>query len=655
MKLLLLNLFLFVLYSSNLIAQTSDSVKVYDLNEITVKSESLIEPKPTTKIGQNILQKYDGSSLFEIAKYIPSVKPQTNSRGESLFYLRGANERQLGLFFDGTLLNIPWDNRVDLSLLPTTNYEELEIIKGVPSSIYGANNIAGVVVGKSKTITSKELSGQLTSQFSEYGYRKMSLLLNRKIGDFSFLISGYNFNRNAYSLSSSFSSSENEKNVRINSDQQTSSIYVKGGYEYQKFSNINISFQFLDSKKGVPPEIGVSSPRYWRYSLWNKIGVNVTGKHNFNFISNSFLDYSFNIYNFRMEIDQFTDDSYSKIDDVEKDNDVVLYGRLIYTLLLNQNSIFRFSGSGYSTIHTESFLSNQYQNVEYQQIVYSAGFEYELLQSDFTFIGGISFDGTNAPKTGNFTEKNNLTALGANSTLKYNFTNYVNTQINIGHKSRFPSLRESYSDGLGRFVVNTDLKPETVNDIELGFEYLIPDGRLFLNILWTHLYDGIVRSTVSTVNRNKFTRVNKDEIRTYGFELEGNNHFSEYLSGGFSFSYLNSYAKNETGTFTDTLEYHPAIIANIFIKSDFAKNINLLIETSAVASEFALEEGNPYYQNIPSYILVNTRLSYKYDLSAVSNVELFGRINNIFDKHYYTQLGLPEAGRELFVGIELQF
>ena len=40
-------------------------------------------------------------------------------------------------------------------------------------------------------------------------------------------------------------------------------------------------------------------------------------------------------------------------DDIENNNDNVFYGRLIYTLLLNQNSILRFSTSGYFTEHTE--------------------------------------------------------------------------------------------------------------------------------------------------------------------------------------------------------------------------------------------------------------------------------------------------------------
>ena len=655
MKLFFLKLVLAMFLISNLLAQKSDTVKVYDLNEITVKSKSLIEPKPTTKIGNTILKKYDGSSLFEIAKYIPSVKPQTNSRGESLFYLRGANERQLGLFFDGALLNIPWDSRVDLSLLPTNNYESLHIIKGVPSSVYGANHIAGVVVGKSKVIKSKELTGSLTTQFGNNGYRNISLLVNQKIKNFSFLLSAHNYNRDAFALPKSFEAKENSDNTRINSNQQTLGIFAKGGYEYGNISDINISFQYLDSEKGVPPEIGVSKPRFWKYPLWNKIGANIFGKHNFDFACNSFINYNFTLYNFKMDIDQYRDNTYSQIDEIEKDNDVVLYGRLIYTLLFDQKSILRFSTSGYLTNHTESFLSNQFQNIEYQQLLYSAGAEYELLENNFTFIVGVSFDGTNAPKTGNFQTENNLTSLGANATIKYTFSNHLNAQVNIGSKSRFPSLRESYSAGLGRFLINTNLKPERINDFEFGVEYLLPNGRLFINALLTYLSDGIVRTTVVTRNGNKFMRINKDKIRTYGFELEGNNSFNKFLNVGFSFSYLNSFAKNQYGVYTDTLEYHPTVISNLFINSNITKKLKVLLESTLVAREFALEEGSLSFQKIPSYFLVNAKLSYKYIFSEKSNLEIFARVNNIFDKFYSTQFGLPEAGKQFFVGIDFQF
>lgn len=654
MKLKLL-IIITTIFSLTLFAQTEDSVKVYGLDEITVKGGSVIEPKPTTRIGSKVLTKYDGASLFEIARFIPSVKPQTNSRGESLFYLRGSNERQLGLFFDGAFLNIPWDNRIDLSLLPTNDYEELQIIKGVPSSIYGANNIAGVIVGKSKLIKNDKLSGKFNSLLGLNNFRKFSLSMYQKVDDFAFLISASHFKRDGFSLPSKFSSDENPDELRLNSYQRTTGIYAKGRYDYQDFSNVELSFQYLDSKKDVPPEINVNKTRYWKYPVWNKMGVNISGTHSFNFNSTSFLDYNFNVYKFEMEINQYTDATYSAIDDIEKNNDFVMYGRIIYTLLFNQNSILRFSTSGYSTTHIEEFLSTQFTKTDYQQYVYSAGVEYELMGNGFIFIGGVSYDGTSVVEAGNFETGNPLSAVGINTTLKYNFTNYFNGQINLGRKSRFPSLRESYSDGLGRFVKNPDLKAETANDVELGFEYLIPEGRLFVNFLLTYLYDGIVRTVIATNDGKKFMRINKDQMRTYGAEIEGNYHLGKHLDCGFSFSYLNSFGKNEFGEYSDTLEYRPEVISNFYLNSNFSKNINLLIEATSIANEYGLQDGNLYFQKLPSYLLINIRFAYTYHQLQNSKIEVFARMNNIFDQLYYTQFGLPEAGREYFIGLNYKF
>jgi len=57
---------------------------------------------------------------------------------------------------------------------------------------------------------------------------------------------------------------------------------------------------------------------------------------------------------------------------------------------------------------------------------------------------------------------------------------------------------------------------------------------------------------------------------------------------------------------------------------------------------------------LPSYYLINFRVSYNIIL-ANNDIEFFGRIDNILDKLYYTQLGLPEAGREVFVGFNFKF
>ena len=644
------------LLSSFLFAQQEDTVKTYDLEEITVESGITIEPKQTVKFEQKFLTQFDGRSVFEAGYFMPSIKPQTNSRGESLFYIRGSNERQLGLFFDGAYLNIPWDNRIDLSLLPTASFSELKIIKGIPSVIYGANNVAGVIVASSRDYQTSKFSGNVSTQFGDFNQRKLSLTLGQKINKFSFLFSASHYNRDSYILPKNFSSVENPSRQRINSYQQTDGLFAKVKYHYQKRSNVQVAFQYLNSDKGVPPEIDVKKPRYWQYPEWNKIGVNIFGQHSFSSNKNSFLDYVFNVYNFKMEIDQFTDQTYSVISNIEKDNDLVLYGKLIYTTFIGGNSILRFSFSGYNTTHKEKFLANDFQEIKYVQNVYSAGAEYEYLTSKFTAIIGASLDGTSTPQAGTFENGNSLTSLGLNLTTKYLLKENLSLQLNLGEKSRFPSLRESYSTGLGRFIVNPGLNAETAYDGELGLNYTFPQGNVYTNIFLNYLQDGIVREVIHINGEKKFMRVNKAGIQSLGFELQSNYSITQNINAGFQFSYISSYAKNnDAGEYTDTLEYKPRLISSIYINYSFVRNFSALFEATTIQDEYGYREGYDYFRELPSYYLINFRLTYYLRLTEDKTLQFYGRVNNIFDELYYTQWGLPEAGRQFTLGVNFEF
>ncbi|OQY73836.1 MAG: hypothetical protein B6D45_07580, partial [Ignavibacteriales bacterium UTCHB3] len=98
-----------------------DSVlKTYHLGEVAItgfKIEELAIPQVTT-IDFKELRTSDATDLSQIERFVPSGRIRTNSRGESLMFLRGAGERHLGYFFDGVPMNLPWDGRFDISIVP---------------------------------------------------------------------------------------------------------------------------------------------------------------------------------------------------------------------------------------------------------------------------------------------------------------------------------------------------------------------------------------------------------------------------------------------------------------------------------------------------------------------------------------------------------
>src|SRR5688500_2633489 len=86
-------------------------------------------------------------TLEEILRRVPLVQVRTNSRGEAQFSLRGSGSdaRQVAVLIDGIPVNLGWDHRADLSILPAGAASSVTIARGLPSLLYGPNVLGGVV------------------------------------------------------------------------------------------------------------------------------------------------------------------------------------------------------------------------------------------------------------------------------------------------------------------------------------------------------------------------------------------------------------------------------------------------------------------------------------------------------------------------------
>ncbi len=638
----------------NIFSQSQkDSVKTYKLNEITVKSGFLLEPKTVIEIGGKEIEKSDAATISELGKFIPSIKLQTNSRGESLFYLRGSGERQLSLFFDGVPLNIPWDNRIDLSLVPTDAIEGISVTKGIPSIVYGANSLAGVINISSKEYSQNSMNRKFTMQIGENNSRRFSGNWIDKADKFTYLISASYQSDDGYDLPNNISLPiSNPGKLRINSDNQTFSTFTKLNYRPDDFSDMSLSVSYINAEKGVPAETDVYKPRYWRYPVWQKLSLNLNGSNRFGSDKTSILAYSFAVTNFKMDINQYTDLSYTDIDDIEKDKDLVLYGRVIYTKLFGLTSILKLTASGFNTLHKESFFQDNFSELSYSQNVFSIGSEYEFIKDKYSFTAGVSLDGAEYPKTGDKPSKNTNLDYSINTSFVYSFNPELMFQFNAGRKTRFPTLRESFSGALGRFVPNPDLMPESAITLETSLDYFHTNGSLDINLFFTKLKDGIVRKSLPG---KQFKRINEDAVRTFGIELTAPYKISTKLKVTANFTYLNSFVKSVNGTYTDTLEYKPEIVAGVNIDYQIVENLAAVVEFNYVGKEYGLQEGNEYFKKLPEYGLFNARLSYTFNLNNETILETYIRANNILDSLYYTQWSLPEAGRRFYSGVSLKF
>lgn len=650
----MLKTFLSVLIiSTNIIfAQTKDSIKTYNLEEITVKSGIIIEPKTTTELSMREIEKSNAENIYELTKYIPSVKFQTNSRGESLFYIRGSGKRQTTILFDGVPLNIPWDNRIDLSMIPSLAIGSLSAVKGIPSVTFGANTPAGVV-----TIYSKEPEKAFNAAFDlstgDSKYQSANAFFSGKMKEFSYLISGASVRKDNFRLSSEFvPSADQTKNERINTDYKNLSFYTKIGYNFGGGSNINLSVNWSDAEKGVAPETDVVNPRYWRYPVWNRTAVSLFGSNYLFGSSSSLMTYSLAFTNFKQQIDQYTDNTYSAIEEIEKDDNNTIFGRFLFTGFINNYSLIKLSLNGYATVHKEKYLSDNYKEYRYSQNLFSAGIEYEYLSSNSIFLIGMAYDLSATPETGGKPHSDATGALSFNSSFTYTFNDLYSARINMGRKTRFATLREAYSGALGRFVLNPDLKPEVMNSIDGGIIYNASKLSGEVNLFYNLTEEGIVRESLPS---NKFMRVNKEAIRTYGIEIISKMALNDQVTLSFNFTLMDSKGKNQSGEFTDTLEYKPSVISSAVVDYRPIGGFTIFAEIKFLSEEYGLKDGSIYFQRLPEYLLLNTRFGYEMNYYKDHPIEFYFRINNLFDKLYYTQWGLPDPGREFIGGFNIKF
>ncbi|MCE7933561.1 MAG: Plug domain-containing protein [Chlorobi bacterium CHB2] len=124
-----------------------DTLKTYRLGEVIVRGEHDATVGSTTvqRIAAAKIIASDAPTADRLAPIMPATRIQTNSRGEAILYMRNAGERQTAIFLDGALINIPWDNRVDLSLIPMNSIGGVTMSKGVASVLYGSNILGGAV------------------------------------------------------------------------------------------------------------------------------------------------------------------------------------------------------------------------------------------------------------------------------------------------------------------------------------------------------------------------------------------------------------------------------------------------------------------------------------------------------------------------------
>ncbi len=662
-KIIYLSLLL-ALSATAALSEGRDTVRVYRLGEVVIKGSEKISKveNAVSTINFRTIQEADVVSFSQLQAYLPSTFIKSNSRGEALAFIRGGGERGLGLFLDGAMISIPWDNRMDLSFVPTDIIGKINVDKNASSILMGANIMSGAI-----NITTYEravdgVGGAFRAQYTDGGGYLASLVNDGKFGNFNY-IANVSYTKSDGSIISGDAPDDllhqsKSSRLRTNSDMERINIFARGEYKPSEATSLGLSVNFTTAEKGVPTEeyMYANDVRFWRYSDWNRKMITFNGEQIFSdniaFRATLWADI------FTQQIDSY-DSTLTNIKQIQKDNDLTFGNRfaLEYSLAPSQiiSLVFNSAYSG----HTEKIDKNDED--EFSQFNYSGGLEYKGAFDNLHLSAGATIDGNITPKTGIYTDNEGLSSsdYGLFVGARYFINSDLSVYLNSSRRTRFPTLRESYSGALGKFAVNPDLGPETALLNDIGVSYVSSNFAMNASLFYSLYDDLLVKVTVPkghplydpTKPKLKM-RDNLAEATAYGFDAN----FALFQNSPYivqaNFLFLKSEGKEEGKT--TELEYRPDFSGTAILGYKFDFGLKPQFELEYTGKQYGLNAQTSKYDEIDPVTLANFRIGYNF-YAMQSYFEVFARVNNITDKFYWTQIGLPSVGRTFSCGVSLRY
>lgn len=651
----------FILFANlNAAEIESDSLRIYRLGDINVGSTRHVGSVVNSTINEIKffeLQRSDLFSLAEIQRQLPSARIRTNSRGEAMLFLRGAGERQLGLFFDGVPLNLPWDNRFDLSMLPAGIIGNIFVNQNANSIMFGPNVLGGAVnVSTIERHTdgygvNAKLQGANSETYS------FDLTHDARIGKFNYISNISYLNSNGSFLSGNAPEEllhqDMDAKFRTNTDQKRMSGYLRGEYQFSPLTVVGVSLLYLTGEKGVAPESHIENARFWRYPEWRRMLISSNFEHKFSESGNSILRGTLWFDDFSQQINTYTSTRFDSVKSEQHDKDNTIGARLAFFQKLTENQSLNFVVNGFHTKHEEIIDEKTPDN--FAQITMNVGIEYNIAMNKLKIAVGAAYDYNETPETGLYTEYSGLSSsdFAAFLNLNYDLTNEMMLFANLSRRTRFPTMRESFSGALNRFKVNPELLPESGILTELGFGYSISDVTLKLSG-FANFYENLISQVTLSAQEDELRRrmrVNVGEADIVGTEFGLDWAVSSNIKLSGFLTYMKAKGENN-GKELEHLDNKPELLGGLSAIYTHNFGISLMIESESTGNQYEADNSEESgFAKVDGSTIFNLRIAYNLFKLTGYVADIYVRANNLFDTYRVYQRGLPEPGRTIQAGI----
>ncbi len=604
---------------------TSVLAQSENADEIVVTASGTSQP--ASEVGQAItiidaakLETSQTAVISDILRTVPSVSVARNGGvgAATSIFIRGGDSSQTLVIIDGVRINDPSSPNAafDFGALLTGNIDRVEVLRGPNSVIWGSQAIGGVVSIQTIEPTSK--FG--VSARAEYGFSNTAqaqATISGTSGIVSGSLGGGYYRTDGISALAAGTEKDGYENVSANGKLKVAlsddiSVNLRGYYNKGKVE--------FDDQFGATPDTFpfTNNEQYIGYA-----GLHATladGKFR-NRLSYSRTDISrigsdiatpqtFNVNSIKATLDRF---------EYHGSFDIIDAATII------------FGAEHERTFASTFFPAGGGAAPDQASTTVSSGFGQVILRpfTGLTLTGGVRYD--------DYTQYGGQTTFGANFAYTPNDGKTV-IRATYAEGFRAPTLTEALLP-----FGNTALFPETAQSFDIGVQHSFLDGKATASATYFQR-DAINLITFSFIT---FQSENIARARSEGVEFGLSLRPSDTFTVEGSYSLVDAKSRS-VGSFGNQLARRPK--HNASISADWKTPIGASLGATISLTGDAFDNlANT--RRLDGYALASIRASYPISQA----IDLFGRVENLFNEKYETASRFGTLGRNAYVGVRAKF
>ena len=570
-----------------------------------------------TVIDAETIKTRQAIDVVDLLATTPGVRFSRNGSvgGQTGVSLRGAETTQTLVLIDGVKVNDPSGigDGYDFGPLLTGNIKRIEILRGSNSVVHGSQAIGGVV----NVMTGVPAEGFGANASVDYGYSD-TLSAKADVSGTSGIAAGgigaAYFRTDGISSAAGGTERDGTENIATNARltlnfTEALSLDLRGYYIHADLD--------YDSFFGAPADSSDVSKldQYVGYAgvnlalldgkLTNRAAITyLRNDRDYYFVRGTDPDYGYSGTNLRFEYEGV----YAPVDQAK-----LLFG---YEHERPDYDFFGFGDTASAKINIDS--------------VYALAIVKPFVGLAVT--GGVRHD--------DHSQFGGATTFGANANYSPN-GGATNVRLSYGEGFKAPSLYQLYDTYSG----NSALRPERSKSYDIGFDQSLDGGRAMLSVT------GFRRDTRNQINYDNatFTYGNLDRTRAKGVEASIALKPVDALTVTGSYSYVDARDRSAgSANYGNRLARRASNAVSLSADYVWAFGLSTGATVTMVDDSF---DDAANSRRLDGYALAGVRAS----MPLGEHLEVYGRIDNLFDETYATAYGYGTYGRSAYGGVRVRF